>query len=192
MTTSKLMVVAGPNGSGKSTITTNLPIIGDYVNADDIQKETGCSSLEAAQIATATREYMVDNNMDFTFESVLSTPRNYELMEKAKNNNYKIICVYVTTTDPEINVKRVEARVKNGGHSVPPEKIRERYYRAMKLFPKLLYLCDELYVYDNSCERGSREPEMIISLQYGKINYKPNEIWSLDDIEKLCNGSYMD
>ena len=100
MTTSKLMVVAGPNGSGKSTITTNLPIIGDYVNADDIQKETGCSSLEAAQIATATREYMVDNNMDFTFESVLSTPRNYELMEKAKNNNYKIICVYVTTHRP--------------------------------------------------------------------------------------------
>lgn len=93
MTTPKLMVMAGPNGSGKSTITSEIPVIGYYINADDIKKEKVCSDLEAAQLATATREYMVNNGLDFTFESVLSTPRNYELMERAKNNNYKIICI---------------------------------------------------------------------------------------------------
>lgn len=190
MTNSKLMVMAGPNGSGKSTITSEIPVIGYYINADDIKKEKVCSDLEAAQLATATREYMVDNGLDFTFESVLSTPRNYELMERAKKNNYNIICIYVLTTNPEINIKRVASRVKKGGHSVKPEKIRERYYRAMKLFPRLLDLCDELYVYDNSYERDVGEPEMILSLQYGKIKFKPNAMWSMDNIEKLCNGTY--
>ena len=190
MTTSKLMVMAGPNGSGKSTITSEIPVIGYYINADDIKKEKVCSDLEAAQSATATRKYMVNNGLDFTFESVLSTLRNYELMERAKKNNYKIICIYVLTTDPEINVKRVASRVKKGGHGVKPEKIRERYYRAMKLFPRLLDLCDELYVYDNSYERDVGEPEMILSLQYGEIKFKPNAMWSMDNIEKLCNGTY--
>lgn len=184
------MVMAGPNGSGKSTITSQISVIGYYINADDIKKEKVCSDLEAAQLATATREYMVDNGLDFTFESVLSTPRNYELMERAKKNNYKIICIYVLTTNPEINVKRVAARVKKGGHGVKPEKIPDRYYRAMKLFPRLLDLCDELYVYDNSYERDVGEPEMILSLQYGEIKFKPNSMWSMDNIKKLCNGTY--
>ena len=94
------------------------------------------------------------------------------------------------TNDPEINVARVEARVKKGGHGVPPEKIRERYHRAMKLFPRLFTLCDELYVYDNSYERGEGEPERIISLQNGMITLSPTSKWSIDNINKLCSGTY--
>ena len=33
-----ILVIAGPNGSGKSTVTKGLPIIGIYVNADEIKK----------------------------------------------------------------------------------------------------------------------------------------------------------
>lgn len=77
-----LMVMAGPNGSGKSTITSTYSPIGDYVNADEIQKHLGCTTLEAAKIAEATREYLLQEKKDFTFESVLSTPRNYELMKE--------------------------------------------------------------------------------------------------------------
>ena len=184
------MAMAGPNGSGKSTITTRLPIIGDYINADDIQKHCACSPLEAAQIAEATREYMLDNKRDFTFESVLSTPRNYELMERAKRNGYKVLCVYVLTKNAEINVQRVEARVKKGGHDVPSAKVRERYHRAMKLFPRLLSICDECYVYDNSRDRSEGEPEMIISLQYGEIKLMPNSEWSMEMLHDLCLGTY--
>ena len=190
MKTSILMVVAGPNGSGKSTITSEIQIKGYYINADEIQREKECDPLEAAKIATATREYMVDNNLDFTFESVLSTTRNFKLIEKAKISGYKVICIYVLTNDPEINIARVEARVKKGGHNVPPEKIRERYHRAMKLFPRLFTLCDELYVYDNSYERGEGEPERIISLQNGMITLSPTSKWSIDNINKLCAGTY--
>ena len=54
-----LMVMAGPNGSGKSTITAQYSPIGDYVNADEIERHIGCSTLEAAQISENTREYLL-------------------------------------------------------------------------------------------------------------------------------------
>jgi Uridine kinase len=35
-----VLAFAGPNGSGKSTVTRGLPVLGTYVNADDIKKDT--------------------------------------------------------------------------------------------------------------------------------------------------------
>lgn len=185
-----LMVMAGPNGSGKSTITAKMAVVGDYINADDIQSHLPCSPLEAAQIAEATREYMLAEKRDFTFESVMSTPRNYKLMERAKSAGYTVVCIYVLTKAADINVKRVKTRVDKGGHDVPSEKIRERYSRAMKLFPKLFEVCDECYVYDNSRERNEGEPEMIISFKYGELKLMPNMIWTQVMLEKLCRGIY--
>lgn len=185
-----LMLIAGPNGSGKSTVTSELNIIGDYVNADEIESYLGCTSFEAAQIAEATREYMLSMKKSFTFESVLSTPRNYNLMERAKKMGYKVIVIYILTKDVEINIFRVESRVKKGGHDVPSEKVRERYYRAMKLFPNLFNVCDECYVYDNSLDRTQGKPEMIIKWQYGNLELIPNSIWSLEMLFKLYSGNY--
>ena len=47
----RLLVIAGPNGSGKSTVTKGLPLIGLYVNADEIKRVSRCTDLEAAQEA---------------------------------------------------------------------------------------------------------------------------------------------
>lgn len=72
-----VLVFAGPNGSGRSTVTKGFNIIGEYINADEIKKKEKCTDLEAAVIATSLRENAIRNRMDFTFETVLSTPRNY-------------------------------------------------------------------------------------------------------------------
>ena len=77
-----LLVFAGPNGSGKSTITSGIDIIGDYINADLIQRDLNCSPLEAAKIATATREFFLTQNKNFTFETVLSTPEKISFLKK--------------------------------------------------------------------------------------------------------------
>lgn len=118
-----VLVFAGPNGSGKSNVTKGFDIVGEYINADEIKKEKNCSDLEAAQFATALREDAVYNMRSFTFETVLSSSRNVELLKKAKNFGYQIEIVYVLTADPQINVSRVAQRVKNGGHDVPMDKI---------------------------------------------------------------------
>lgn len=35
----EIIVFAGPNGSGKSTITRMVKTVGDYINADDINRK---------------------------------------------------------------------------------------------------------------------------------------------------------
>ena len=79
-----ILVIAGPNGSGKSTVTKGLPVIGLYVNADEIKKASKCSDLEAAQEAEMIRRALLEAGQDFTFETVLSTDRNLLLLEEAK------------------------------------------------------------------------------------------------------------
>lgn len=187
----ELMVFAGPNGSGKSTITKRIEIIGDYVNADLIAKYLHCSDQEAADKADMTREKLLSLHHDFTFETVLSKQNKIDLMLRAKQQGYRETCIYVLTCDPEINVRRVEQRAADGGHYVPPEKVKARYYRAMHLLPQLLLICDELYIFDNSPERGEGEASLIVSLRNGELKTYPSAIWSQEMIESLLKGVYQ-
>jgi len=69
----EVIVFAGPNGSGKTTITRMAKTVGVYINADDIKKSNSCSDLEAVLKDEELGESMVNQNKDFTFETVLST-----------------------------------------------------------------------------------------------------------------------
>ena len=84
----EVLVFAGQNGSGKSTITRMAKTVGEYINADDIKKTTLCSDLEAAMKAEELRKKMLCEKKDFTFETVLSTERNLNLLMRAKDNGY--------------------------------------------------------------------------------------------------------
>ncbi len=185
-----LLVFAGPNGSGKSTITARIEVIGEYVNADDIKRHLQCDDLSAAKIAEQTRELLLQQRANFTFETVLSTTRNIDLMGKAKKHGYTVVCIYVLTCNPKINVERVHQRKLNNGHDVPKEKIITRYKRAMSLFPRLFGICDELYVYDNSVDRAAGTAERILTYKFGKLELFPNHIWSEDMLNKLKNGTF--
>lgn len=57
---------------------------------------------------------------------------------------------YVSTVDPMINIARVKYRVSMGGHTVPEQKIIERYYRSMDLLMQAVDASDRSYLFDNS------------------------------------------
>jgi hypothetical protein len=57
---------------------------------------------------------------------------------------------YIATDDPEINVSRVEARLKSGGHGVDPVKVRERYKRSLDLLADAIITSDRAFIFDNS------------------------------------------
>lgn len=177
----EIVVFAGPNGSGKSTVTKLAKIIEPYINADDIRKSIHCSDLEAAQKATTIREECVLQKKDFTFETVLSTRRNLDLLIKAKQAGYFIRCIYVLTVNPQINVFRVQQRVKNGGHSVPSEKIIARYAKALKLLPELIQICDICHIYDNSLDTIFR----IFKKRKDEYFFWENELWNKKKIEDV-------
>lgn len=178
----EITVFAGPNGSGKSTITDLLKPPYDYINADEIKKHIKCSDLEAAQIAEQQREQLLTAKQNFSFETVLSTDRNLNLLKKAKNNGYFIKCFYILTADPIINVARVKLRTLTGGHDVPENKIISRYDKALKLIPELLSVCDICSIYDNTASY----PYRIFKKRKDKFYYDNNSLfWNISDIQAL-------
>jgi predicted ABC-type ATPase len=179
----KLLVFAGPNGSGKSTVTKGLPIVGIYVNADDIKRVSVCSDLAAAQEAEQIRNILMAGRQDFTFETVLSTDRNLELLRRAKEAGYEIHAVFVLTSSSEINVQRVRERVHSGGHDVPEEKIRSRYTKSLKNLAKLVRIADRTRVIDNS----GAEPSMICEVTGRTVRIWENEIWTKKAILSLLS-----
>lgn len=179
----EIRVFAGPNGSGKSTVTTPENIISPYLNADELQKRLGVDNHEAAVRVTAWREASIACLVDFTFETVLSTDRNLRLLEQAKEAGYFIRCSFVLTADPALNVKRVETRVRAGGHDVPVDKIISRYYKSLAQIPPLRGICDRLNIYDNTTDQLLR----IFKQRGREITLYPNRIWSEAEITELIN-----
>ena len=169
----QLLVFAGPNGSGKSTVTRFQKIVGEYVNADKIKIAKGCTDLEAAQHAERMREFLLEHRMDFTFETVLSTPRNLLLIRRAHEAGYHVRLIFILTTDSSINVRRVADRVRKGGHNVPEDKIRSRYEKSLNIIRNLYKLTDELWIFDNSGE----VPVLICTVQDNILQYHENEQW---------------
>lgn len=176
----EVMVFAGPNGSGKTTITHMAKTVGVYINADDIKKASLINDLDAAIKAEELRELMLEQKKDFTFETVLSTERNLKLLKKAKDNGYFIRCVYVLTSDYRINIARVDMREHMGGHSVPKEKIKSRFKRALNLIPELVEICDIVHIYDNT-----KVPFRIFKKRKDLYYHWKNEYWSFSDIKKI-------
>lgn len=191
MKASILTVYGGPNGSGKSTITEQHKPTGPYVNADMIQKHLGCTALEAAVNAEKTRELLLAQGESFTMESVLSTDRNFDLMQRARHSqNYFVHCIYVLTKNPKINMERIAARARWGGHDVPPEKVESRYRRALSKIPQLFKVCDRVEIFDNSPNRGEGEPTCIVSWENGSLELFPNNIWNQEELLALVEGKY--
>lgn len=156
-----LYVFAGPNGSGKSTLLANAYLEGKlqarYVNADlfcktifgdvrDVDKRNETSMYYTMDLVNR----LIRDGKTFCYETVMSHPSKLEMIEMAKANGYKIVSVLVYTSDPEINVSRVETRAKQGGHDVPKDKIIARYYRTMKLAKELEKKSDIYFKFDNS------------------------------------------
>lgn len=160
----RLDLVAGPNGAGKSTFVelTLAPLLKTsvFVNADEIAKERwpqdpSRHAYEAARVAAQTRETLIGLGRSFIAETVFSHPSKLELIDTAHAAGYTVV-LHVLLIPEELAVSRVAHRVRAGGHSVPQNKIRERYHRLWALLAQAIARCDQATVYDNSGIKGPR------------------------------------
>lgn len=172
MHTKRLYIISGCNGAGKTTASFNLlPDILDckeYVNADEIAR--GLSpfqpekvAFEAGRIMLLRIEELMNQEEDFAFETTLSTKSFKNLIKRAKNKGYFISLIYFWLESTDLAEKRVQTRVEEGGHNIPREVIKRRYYRGLtNLFSIYHELCDLLLIYDNS----KSFPELIYEKSY--------------------------
>lgn len=176
----EVVVFAGPNGSGKSTLYEFAITRGVYINADVIKASTHCDDLTAAKQAEALREDAMAHKRDFTFETVLSTQRNLDLLRRTKEQGYFVRGYFVFTRHPNVNVLRVQSRAKEGGHNVPIDKILKRYNLTMANLPLLIDVCDICHVYDNT-----QELFRIFKKRKEEIFFFTSKIWSQEKIQAL-------
>jgi predicted ABC-type ATPase len=163
-----LRLIAGPNGSGKTTLTKLLREeyavpLGQYLNPDDIAKHISFSSIDhtlsddtflaaklAQSISVGLRDDWVKDGLSFTYESVMSHESHIQFVMDAKKLGYKPYLYYVCTSEVELNKARVEQRVKEGGHTVPEDKIASRYQRSLESLYEMLTICRRDFLFDNS------------------------------------------
>ncbi|MCK1326694.1 zeta toxin family protein [Bradyrhizobium sp. 156] len=153
-----MLMVAGPNGAGKTTLTTALRgkriDFGVYVNPDDIAGTLSGSYEErvrkAQALADEQRDRCLKELKSFSFETVMSHPSKIDLLSRAKKLGFKTIMYFVGTDDPSTNIERVAARVQQGGHDVPSNKVVERWARTMENLGRAMEVADTSYIFDNS------------------------------------------
>jgi predicted ABC-type ATPase len=103
-----------------------------------------------AALAEFLRQKMIASNSSFSFESVFSHPSKIDAVRAAKIAGFITYLYIIATPDPFINIQRIKNRVENGGHNVPEEKTRERYYKTMENIRAAFLLADRVYFFDNS------------------------------------------
>ncbi|MEJ2157018.1 MAG: zeta toxin family protein [Desulfobacteraceae bacterium] len=154
----QLWVLAGGNGAGKSTFY-RMSLLKKrgvlFVNADMIAKLINPESpeqvsYEAAHLVERFRDEFLINGVSFCFETVFSHASKIDFIAKAKAHGYQVILVYIHLDHVGLNEARVHQRVSEGGHNVPPDKIRSRLPRTMKNVAAALPLVDEARLLDNS------------------------------------------
>jgi len=153
----QLWILAGANGAGKSTFyRLFLKSRGiNLINADIIARAINpvnqeSASYKAMMLAERLREDLLLQGISFCFETEFSHPSKIDFIARAKSLGYHIVLVYIHLETPELNEARVHQRVAEGGHDVPPQKIRSRIPRTMKYIATVLPLIDEARLLDNS------------------------------------------
>lgn len=141
-----LYVVAGPNGAGKSTFARLfLPEYADcreFVNADLIA--AGLSpfnpeslALQAGRLMLERIETLAEARIDFGFETTLAGKSWLPVLQRLRERGYRLHIFFLWIPGPELALKRIEERVRAGGHSIPEAVVRRRFRRCLQNFPQI-------------------------------------------------------
>jgi hypothetical protein len=153
-------VIAGPNGAGKTTfareyLARDARVI-HFINADLIA--AGLSplaperaALSAARLMLAEIDRLSGAKKDFAFESTLSGRTYVSRLKLLKAAGYHLEIVYLRVASPRLVLKRIAARVRQGGHTVPKADVLRRFKRSQQNFETVYRpLADTWAVYENS------------------------------------------
>ena len=156
----KLFIIAGCNGAGKTTASyTILPEMLDcreFVNADEIAK--GLSPFNPESVAIDAGRLMLQRmydllsmDEDFAFETTLASRSYVKFIEQAQSKGYFVSLLFFWLPTPEQAIERVATRVNEGGHNIPSDTIRRRYFSGIRnLMALYTPICNYWVIYDNS------------------------------------------
>lgn len=155
----RCVVIAGPNGAGKTTFAREfLPedAIVHFVNADLIAGglsplKPELAALAAGRLFLGELDRLAKARTNFAFESTLSGRTYLTRLRRWKASGYRIEIVFLKVRSRQLALRRIAARVRQGGHNVPRADVLRRFERGWTNFQRVYRpLADVWAVYDNS------------------------------------------
>ena len=137
----EVYIIAGPNGSGKTTFAKEFikDVALPFINADEIAERLSPGHLEKVKVKAgkmffAEIEGCIAQGDSFVIETTLAGKYLLKVINKLRENEYKIIVIYIYVESVEEAIHRIDIRIKKGGHMVPREDIKRRFKRSLANF----------------------------------------------------------
>ncbi|MGA2280020.1 MAG: zeta toxin family protein [Verrucomicrobiota bacterium] len=163
MSSPRCIIIAGPNGAGKTTFAREfLPKdagVIHFVNADLLAAglsplKPDLATLAAGRLLLGELDRLARARQDFAFESTLSGLTYISRLKRWKSAGYRIEIIFLRLASIQLALRRIAARVKQGGHDVSRKDVLRRFDRGWKNFETAYKsLADSWEVYDNSSDR---------------------------------------
>lgn len=159
----RLVIIAGANGTGKTTLAKEFlkKYKVEFLNADEIALSISKNreSLFENRIKAGKRFILrlneaIKTRKSIAVESTLAGRYLLKTIKSVKKHEFRVSIIYVFVDNPEIALRRIQARVDAGGHDVPKEDVLRRFYRSKTNFWKLYKnIADEWTMFYNGMER---------------------------------------
>jgi predicted ABC-type ATPase len=156
----RCIVIAGPNGAGKTTFARQyLPEdarVVHFVNADLIAiglspLQPELAAIAAGRLVLKEIDRLAESRVDFAFETTLSGLTYVRRLQRWKQAGYRVEIVYLRLRSTQLALRRIAARVRQGGHNVPRSDVVRRFKRGWENFESVYRpLADSWAVYENS------------------------------------------
>jgi predicted ABC-type ATPase len=167
----RIIIIAGPNGAGKTTFARSfLPAearLPRFINADLIAAGLApfapeTAALKAGRLMVQEIAQCAQRGESFAFETTLSGLGYLRHIAEWRAQGYRVSLYFLKVPDAETAIARVAARVRQGGHDIPPSIIRRRFDTGWSNFWKLYKRAvDDWTLYEN----GGLEP---VILEWGE------------------------
>lgn len=191
--TKRIFMIAGPNGAGKTTTAMSFissEMIDEFLNADEIARGLAplhpeSMSLTASKLMLKRLKELLDANKTFAFETTGAGTNYIKHLKEAQAKDYEVHLMFLWLPSPDLAVKRVAKRVEQGGHHIPEETVRRRYYLGIKnLIIHYLPLVDRALILDNSVAGSTK----IIAKKHVKDDLKVEELIIWNGIQEVAHA----
>ena len=90
------------------------------------------------------------SNETFAIETTLSSRNYLNHIQGWKNKGYQVVLLFIELDSPELAIRRVAQRVKEGGHDIPKTTIIRRFKRGQQLLPAYCSVLEKWASYNNT------------------------------------------
>jgi len=116
------------------------------------------AAFAAARTVIEEIDRMATARWNFGFETTFSGLSDVRRIQAWKRAGYRIEIVYLKLRSSQLALRRIAARVRQGGHDVPKSDVIRRFLRSSDNFERVYRpLADAWAIYDNS----DREPQLL-------------------------------